>query len=219
MDITTQEKREPAGKPQDVPFERRRRQLTMAEQLEHGRMVSNLAYLVGKELHLSEEQLRELTIAGFFHDIGKTEINIEETPQSDRPLVVEEINSIRLHPQKGSEILRRHGYSETVCEAVLHHHENYDGSGYPHNLEGWNISLEACILRVCDVFCALVSDRPYRTAFPAETAMEMMIEEIQKYDIKVFMALQRIVHSGENGEIVLPPIQDEVRGVWKSLWN
>ena len=193
--------------------------ISLTEQLEHGRMVSNLAYLIGRELGLSGEQLHDLVIAGFFHDIGKTELELAPHGQGEASMIVEEINSIRMHPQKGYEILRRHGYNETICDAVLHHHENYDGSGYPDNLEGWNISIEACILRVCDVFCALVSDRPYRSAFSEQAAMEMMIEEIQQYDIKVFLAFQRIVHVDDSGTIALPEISDEVRGVWKKIWN
>ena len=65
----------------------------------------------------------------------------------------------------------------------------------------------------------MVSDRPYRRAFSGETAMEMMIEEIKKFDIKVFLAFQRIVHSDNKGTIALPEIPDEVRGVWKTVWN
>ncbi|MBR2560869.1 MAG: HD domain-containing protein [Eubacterium sp.] len=203
----------------DIPKEKRyQMEMTIVEQLDHGRLVSNLAYLVGKELGMEKEPLRDLVIAGYFHDIGKTEIEFVTTSAGDEALLVEEMNSIRQHPKKGYEILKRHGYSEIICDAVLHHHENYDGSGYPDNLEGWNISLEACILRVCDIFCALTSDRPYRSAFSPEQAMEMMIEDIQKYDIKVFLAFQRVIH-GEHGGIILPEIQDEVRGVWKEVWN
>lgn len=194
-------------------------EFSMEEQLEHGRQVSNLAYEVGKEIGMDEEQLRSLAIAGFFHDIGKTEIEKIHNISDDSALLVEEMNSVRQHPVKGYEILKRHGYSEEICRAVLYHHENNDGSGYPDNLEGWNIPLDAAILRVCDVFCALVTDRPYRRALSGKAAMEMMIEEVRKYDIQVFLAFQRIVHKDDSGTITLPEISDEVRGVWKTVWN
>ena len=197
---------------------RRTYDLSMAEQLAHGQMVSNLAYHVGMELGLNKEELHDLIIAGFFHDIGKTELEMHTTDRERKLLLVEEMNSIRQHPVKGYEILKRHGYNDTICETVLHHHENYDGSGYPDNMEGWNIPLPACILRVCDVFCALVSDRPYRSAFPAHAALEMMIEEVEKYDIKVFLAFQRVIHKQDGGEVTLPEVAEEVRGVWKTLW-
>ena len=81
---------------------------------------------------------------------------------------------------------------------MLHHHENWDGSGYPDSLRGEEIPYGARILRVCDVFSALISDRPYRKAFDSATAMELMIEEIKNFDIKVFLAFQRIIHRDES---------------------
>ena len=204
--------------PTRIANERNKLQMTIVEQLEHGRLVSNLAYLVGRELGLDEEALNNLIVAGFLHDIGKAEIEVVTTSSGEEAMLVEEINSIRQHPQKGYEILKRHGYAESICEAVLHHHENYDGTGYPDNMEGWNIPIDACILRVCDVFCALVTDRPYRSALQPDAALEMMIEDIRKYDVKVFLAFQRVLHD-DSGQIVLPEIQDEVRGVWKTIWN
>lgn len=202
-----------------VPRTKHLLEFSMAEQLEHGRMVSNLAYHIAKEIGMSDEQVRNVTIAGLFHDIGKTEIEKIYSITDESALLVEEMNSVRQHPNKGYEILKRHGYCEEICQAVLHHHENYDGSGFPDNLEGWHIPIEACILRVCDFFCSLVSDRPYRSAFSGRAAMEMMIEEIKKFDIKVFLAFQRIVHADDKGTITLPEITDEVRGVWKTVWN
>ncbi len=189
---------------------------SMTEQLEHGRQVSNLAYEIGRELKLSDEKCRQLIIAGFFHDIGKTEL-ANETEVRQQSMVVEEMNSIRLHPEKGFEILKRHGFEDEICLSVLYHHENCDGSGYPFNLEGSSIPLGACILRVCDVFCALVSSRPYRAAFSPETAIEMMIEEIRYYHVGVFLALQRVLHRESDGKIRLPEISKEVKGVWKTL--
>ncbi|MCC6094683.1 MAG: phosphohydrolase, partial [Eubacterium sp.] len=84
-------------------------------------------------------------------------------------------------------------------------------------LEGPNIPLGACILRVCDVFCALIQDRPYRRAFPPETAMQMMIEEVEKYDLRVFLAFQRVLHRSPDGRVSMPEVRPEVRGVWKKL--
>ena len=88
-------------------------------------------------------------------------------------------------------------YSQTILNAVYYHHENYDGTGYPDNLKGKDIPREARILRTCDVFAALVSDRPYRSAFDIETAIELMIEEIKNFDMEVFLAFQRFINSDE----------------------
>ena len=91
----------------------------------------------------------------------------------------------------------RHDYSDFVVESILYHHENYDGSGYPENLAGDQIPLGARILRVCDVYAALTSDRPYRKAFDPETAVELMIDEVKNFDMKVFLAFQRTIHEEE----------------------
>ncbi len=79
---------------------------------------------------------------------------------------------------------------------VLHHHENFDGTGYPDNLKGGKIPRGARILRVCDVFCALTSDRPYRSAFSPGAAVRLMIDEIKDYDMRVFLTFQRVIHKG-----------------------
>ena len=76
----------------------------------------------------------------------------------------------------------------------MYHHENYDGTGYPENLAGEEIPIGGRILRVCDVFAALSSDRPYRTAFDVATVVELMIDEIKNFDMEVFLTFQRVIH-------------------------
>ena len=112
-------------------------------------------------------------------------------------LKIEEMKYVRMHPRLGYELLMRHDYSDFVVESILYHHENYDGSGYPENLAGDQIPLGARILRVCDVYAALTSDRPYRKAFDPETAVELMIDEVKNFDMKVFLAFQRTIHEEE----------------------
>ena len=190
-------------------------QATMSEEVDHGRRVSSLAYEIAREMQFDDEFCRETVIAGFFHDIGKTVLKDEAI--DDSTMVVEELNSVRQHPRKGCEMLRRHNYPERVCEAVLRHHECWDGSGYPGNLAGEAIPPMACILRVCDVFCSLTQNRPYRGAFDPETALRMMIEEVERFDIRVFLALQRVLHKSADGSVTVPEPAEEVRGVWKQL--
>ena len=97
----------------------------------------------------------------------------------------------------GYAILKDRGYEDAILEAVLYHHENYDGSGYPKNLKGEQIPVAARILRVCDAFGALISNRPYREAFDKETALDIMVEEAKYFDMKVYLAFQRVSHSEE----------------------
>lgn len=188
---------------------------SLKKQVTHGRRVSSLAYEIGRELHMTEEECEHLAIAGFFHDIGKTELIEEHT--GDDALLVEEMNSIRQHPQKGYDMLRRHGYDQDICEAVLYHHENCDGSGYPFKLESGQIPVGACILRVCDVFCALTENRQYRSLFSPEQALVLMAHEIRYYDMKIFLAFQRVLHSSGDGSLTVPEPREEVKRIWRKL--
>ena len=115
---------------------------------------------------------------------------------------IEELKYVRTHSTMGYAILNERHYSEFVLQSILHHHENYDGSGYPSNLAGEEIPLGARILRVSDTFAALISDRPYRKAFSMEEAVALMIDEIKDFDVGVFLAFQRVVHGLHIEEIM-----------------
>lgn len=181
-------------------------QYTLKEQLVHGMQVSNLAWSVARRMGLSDDFCHRVAVAGMLHDIGKEEISGQIDENQER-LVVEEMHYVRLHAAAGYEILKREGYPEEIQKMVLHHHENMDGSGYPDNLSGEKIPLGARIIRVCDVYAALLSDRPYRKGFDQDTAIQLMIEEIKNFDMKIFLTFQRVIHEENNMEIILPPIE------------
>ena len=172
-------------------------EMDFSAELKHGVVVSNLAYDVAKELGLGEEECYQLAIAGMLHDIGKLKLEGYINGQEQNPMVIEELKYVRMHSTLGYEILKDQGYSEYVLESILYHHENYDGTGYPSNLSGDSIPLGARILRVCDVYAALISDRPYRKAFDISTVIELMIDEIKNFDMEVFLAFQRVVHNNK----------------------
>ncbi|CUO14540.1 HD domain-containing protein [Blautia obeum ATCC 29174] len=169
----------------------------LSEELNHGIAVSNLAYAVAAELGQDEEFCYQMAIAGMLHDIGKLKLTGYINGQENDPLLIEELKYVRMHSSLGYEELKNQGYSELVLQSVLYHHENYDGSGYPSNLRGDSIPLGARILRVCDVYAALSSDRPYRRAFDVSTVIELMIDEIKNFDMEVFLAFQRVVHNNK----------------------
>lgn len=178
-------------------------QYSLREQLVHGMRVSNLACGLAKELGLPEDYCYDMAVAGMLHDIGKERVSNALDEDAER-LIVEEIHYVRLHSQASYDILKQRGYSERILQTVLYHHENMDGSGYPENLSGEAIPLGARIVRVCDVYAALTSDRPYRKSFDRKTAVELMIEDIKDFDIKVFLAFQRILHEENEPVIHLP---------------
>ena len=163
--------------------------------LNHSIRVSNLAYCVAKEYGLYESPCHELAVAGMLHDIGKLKVSSYLFGRQGDTLRIEEMKYLRMHPRLGYEIVMRRDYSDFICESILYHHENYDGSGYQENLRGDSIPIGARILRVCDVYAALTSDRPYRSAFDKEAAIEMMIDEAKNYDMKVFMAFLSAVNN------------------------
>ena len=169
----------------------------LEKEIKHGIQVSNLAYQTGKMLGLEESMCHELAIAGILHDIGKLKLR-KYIADEEKPLIVEEIKYVRRHPKLGYESLKERGYSDFILESIYYHHENYDGSGYPKNLSGEEIPLGARILRICDVYAALTSKRSYRDAFLREVAMEMLIDEVKNFDMKIFLAFQRMMHEKEN---------------------
>mgnify|MGYP004510558047 FL=1 len=168
----------------------------LEKEIKHGIQVSNLAYQIGKMLGLEETMCHELAVAGILHDIGKLKLR-NYIAAEENPLIVEEIKYVRRHPKLGYESLKERGYSDFILESIYYHHENYDGSGYPKNLSGEEIPLGARILRICDVYAALTSKRSYRDAFSPEVAMEMLIDEVKNFDMKIFLAFQRTMHEEE----------------------
>ena len=169
----------------------------LSAELNHGVVVSNLAYAVAVEMGLDEEFCYQMAIAGMLHDIGKLKLTGYINGQERDPLLIEELKYVRMHSSLGYEELKDQGYSDIVLQSILYHHENYDGSGYPSNLSENSIPLGARILRVCDVYAALSSGRPYRKAFDVSTVIELMIDEIKNFDMEVFLAFQRVVHNNE----------------------
>lgn len=175
--------------------------LSMDEIISHGICVSNLAFAVAKELELPEHQCHNIAIAGLLHDIGKIKLNTYVYGR-EKTLAIDQIRYVRLHSALGYAILKDRAYEDEILEAVLYHHENYDGSGYPKNLKGDEIPIGAKILRVCDAFGALISNRPYREAFDKDTALDIMVEEVKYFDMKVYLAFQRVSHSVELNKIL-----------------
>lgn len=160
----------------------------------HGMCVSKLSTALARELGLAEDEIHKIAIAGMLHDIGKLQI----TPYiygRGNAMKIEEMRYVRLHAKLGADIVRKAGYGDDIANIILYHHENYDGSGYPYCLQGEEIPIGARIIRVCDVFVALISDRAYRKAFDSKTALLMVIDEVRHFDMKIFLAFQRIINT------------------------
>lgn len=172
------------------------------EQLLHGIKVANLAFLLGKKVGFSYERAKELAIAGLLHDLGKLQISPEIYARDGNTLGVEQMVRRRSHPQISYDILMRYDYSDFILESILYHHENYDGTGYPQNLVATDIPSGARVLRIVNMYAALVSDRPYRKAFDREAAIELMIGEVKNYDMQYFLAFLKLIHEIDLDEFI-----------------
>ena len=144
---------------------------------EHTRRVAALAVEMGERLGLSASRLRSLAIGGLLHDMGKLSVP-DAILRKPGPLDDDEFAQIKLHPQRGRELLSElGGFDESVQRLVLDHHERLDGRGYPRGLAGGDLDLETRILALCDVYDALVSPRVYRPAWTMDEALALVRSE------------------------------------------
>lgn len=170
--------------------------------IDHGELVGRLVNMMCIQLGCPIEFHRIIVQAAYLHDIGKLKLSKNLYGRDKNALQIEEARYMRMHAKLGADMLRECGYCEEICRAVYHHHENFDGSGYPENLAGEEIPLEARILKVCDVFAALISDRPYRKGFDMDKALELMIEDHKVFDMKIFLEFLKIYNSNAFKNIV-----------------
>ncbi|MGN0374612.1 MAG: HD-GYP domain-containing protein [Butyrivibrio sp.] len=188
----------------------------------HGVCVSNLTYLTAHKMGLEEDICYDLAIAGILHDIGKLQLSRYLYGRAEDSFQMEGIKYMRMHSRLSYDILQYYDLSPFILQSVLYHHENYDGSGYPDNLKGEDIPFGARIMRVADTFSALISDRPYRKAFDVETAMTIMIDEINCYDMEVFLAFQKVIHEPDTMNIIwdsrnIPRLDNIIKSIQISL--
>jgi HD-GYP domain-containing protein (c-di-GMP phosphodiesterase class II) len=139
----------------------------------HSTRLAEWAVRIGRDLGLDDACLRDLEAAAIVHDIGKigTPDAILRKPSK---LTEEEYAIIKKHPEYGWAVLKAVPGFERVSLFVLHHHEAYDGKGYPAGLRGEEIPIGSRIVSVMDSFDAMVSSRPYRTGLPVEEAIRRL---------------------------------------------
>lgn len=138
-----------------------------------------LSLALGIALGLTDEDLEALYRGGYLHDIGKIGMpdNILSKPG---PLNEQEWETMRVHPLRGEEICKPLRSVANVLPIIRHHHERWDGSGYPDGLKGEKIPLLARVLQLADIYDALTNERPYKKALPAAEALEVMQQETDR---------------------------------------
>ncbi|MBO8161440.1 MAG: transporter substrate-binding domain-containing protein [Thermosipho sp. (in: Bacteria)] len=140
----------------------------------HSERVAFYSSKIAERLGLEKRRIREVYWASLVHDIGKIFIPLEILNKPSK-LTKEEFNLIKQHPIKAYEILKDLEYLENIPEIVKHHHERWDGKGYPDGLKGAEIPIESRIIAVADSFDAMTSDRPYRKALSNKDAIQELI--------------------------------------------
>ncbi len=145
---------------------------------QHCDRVSLLAHGLGERCGLSGAQLEQLALAARFHDVGKIGIRDDVLLHPGR-LDEPRMEKMRTHPERGARLFAATGRDDAaaVARLILHHHEAWDGSGYPHGLQGEEIPLEARILTIADGYDALTSRRPYRDPMHTDDALAILNRE------------------------------------------
>jgi putative two-component system response regulator len=139
----------------------------------HLHRVADHAVELARRTGMTEREVESVRLGGLLHDIGKIAVP-DRVLHKTAPLDRNEFGIVRRHPTVGAEIVRPLRPFDSLEPAVLHHHEHFDGSGYPYGLKGDRIPLAARIVAVADAFDAMTTDRPYHAARPHAEALQRL---------------------------------------------
>lgn len=163
----------------------------------HSERVSVYATTIAKALNLPESEIQGIRVAGILHDVGKIGLP-EGILLKFGPLTDAEFSVIKEHPVVSARIIEKGEFPWDIDSLALHHHERYDGSGYPDGLKGEDIPFGARILAVADTYEALLADRPYRRGFPKEETLEIIKEAAStQLDPEIVAVFLELVEKGE----------------------
>jgi HD-GYP domain-containing protein (c-di-GMP phosphodiesterase class II) len=169
----------------------------------HSVAVCALMVALAKELNLPEGQVKQAGLAGLLHDLGKAGIPMDVLNKPGA-LSDEEFKLVKLHPERGHELLLQAAIlDEVVLDVCLHHHEKVNGAGYPHKLQANEISLFAKMGAVCDVYDAITSNRPYKDGWEPGVSLQRMAQWKEHFDDGVFKAFVKSVGIYPIGSMVM----------------
>ncbi|MDD7403284.1 MAG: HD-GYP domain-containing protein [Butyribacter sp.] len=179
----------------------------------HSMNVALICNVIGSWVGLPEDEMRVLIVSGLLHDIGKLKIPQEIITKPGK-LTDEEFEMIRSHPKLGYDILRSKDLDNRIKLAALQHHERYNGSGYPRQLTGPEISNFSSIVAIADVYDAMTSNRAYRKGICPFTVIATLEKEKDLYEpsllylfmkrtIEAYVNTEVLLSNGERGKVVL----------------
>ena len=165
----------------------------------HCLAVSALMITFARKLNMDEALVRLLGLGGVLHDLGKVTLPSELLRKPGK-LTDDDMALIRLHPERGYDLLAKvPEMPQEVLEICLHHHEKYDGSGYPHGLRGSAIPYLARLAAICDVYDALTTVRPYKRAWTKTEAIATMRDTKGHFDPELLAAFVSQLIGGSSG--------------------
>jgi HD-GYP domain-containing protein (c-di-GMP phosphodiesterase class II) len=167
----------------------------MPQEYTHSPYFNQLVRGVARRLRLNEEQIRSIEYAGMLHDTGKIEIPLEILTKTTK-LTPHEFKIIKRHPIKAAQTLRHLKILKPAIPIIMHHHERYDGRGYPSRLKKGQIPIGARIMAVVDAFEAMVYGRPYRDRLNISSALkEIKKKSGTQFDPKVVEVFLKVVRA------------------------
>jgi len=164
----------------------------------HCDRVSQLAFALGQRCDLGEERLGHLVLAARFHDVGKIGIR-DDVLLHPGKLDEDRMSAMRSHPERGARLFTATGRDDAhaVARLIRHHHESWDGAGYPHGLQGEEIPLESRILTLVDGYDAMTTERPYRAPMSTQRAVEILASERGRLiDPRLFSEFMGLLRDG-----------------------
>jgi putative nucleotidyltransferase with HDIG domain len=163
----------------------------------HSERVTEYSLILARRLGMSEQELETLQIAALLHDVGKIGID-DKVLKKPGYLTPEEFEVMKQHPVKGANIMKSIDQMKEMLPGLKHHHEQWDGNGYPDQLQGTGIPLVARIISVADTFDAMTTDRPYQRAIDLDLTLQKIQQNAGiKFDAEVVGALISALASGE----------------------
>lgn len=182
----------------------------------HNMRVAWMTSRLGEALSLDRTATQAVMKGAFLHDVGKIGIS-DAILLKPGPLSLEERSVMNRHPEFGADLIQDIAWFSDARPIVLHHHERWDGTGYPQALRGDGIPLPARIFAIVDVFDALISDRPYKPPLPCDMAMAFMAsmsgDHFDPAILRVFLPLAKKLHAtmGDQEVATMKPLLDAQR--------
>lgn len=160
--------------------------------INHSKRVASLSYRLSERLNLPTAMIEDIYYSALLHDVGKSNLNQNILNKPDK-LNEKEKKHIEMHSYFSYVEALKVGFSRDMALNILHHHENFNGTGYPERLKKDNIPLGARIIRICDVYDALTSNRVYRKALSVNEAIDIMNNEKENFDPNIYSRFKNMI--------------------------